>query len=558
MKKLLKWLDNNILTVFSFFLIAFIPLYPKLPLFEAIPGYIVRVRLEDIILLIAFFVFLVQVIRKKATYKSIIFWPMVIYLTIGFLSSLSAIFITKTVPQNKVHVVKLFLHWARRIEYFSIFFIFYNGIKNLKQAKKLFIFTLLVVLGVSLYGFGQKYLYWPVYSTMNREFSKGLKLYLTEHARVPSTFGGHYDLAAFLVVFLTLFASFFLLLKKKNILKWLFLFVFLLSYWLLILTASRTSFIAYLGAVSLLLFILAFKKGIFWSIPRWLGLITFSFIIMVFFGDLSDRFAHFLKMPEIKEKLKLDNLLKPLKPPPKDYIALNDEIGLVMDRTDERPVAERPTDIGEDGVVLPPDVFEDIPDGYEEVTKSATLASDLKDGKIATVAVELKPKKRTFSDNAYKYGLSTAIRLDALWPRAIAGFKKNPLLGSGYSTLTKGSVGQFTEAESTDNDYLRLLGETGALGFISFFSIIFLILKASVLKLKDKNEPLVLAFIAGFIAVTFGLLVNALYIDVFEASKVAFVYWGLVGVLLAIISKDKKALKKAKALKKNKRVSKGK
>ena len=259
MKKLLNWLDDHILTVFCFFLLFFIPLYPKIPLFELIPGYIVRVRLEDLFVLIAFLVFLVQVIRKKATFKSIVFWPMVIYLVIGFLSVLSAIFITKTIPYDKLHIGKAFLHWIRRIEYFSIFFIFYNGIGGFRRARKLLIFTLLVIAFVCFYGYGQKYLYWPVYSTMNREFSKGVRLYLTEHARVPSTFGGHYDLAAFLVIFLTLFAGFFLALKGK-VLRWLFLFVFLLAYWLLILTASRTSFIAYLVAITILLIILRQKK----------------------------------------------------------------------------------------------------------------------------------------------------------------------------------------------------------------------------------------------------------------------------------------------------------
>ena len=63
---------------------------------------------------------------------------------------------------------------------------------------------------VAVYGFGQKYLYWPAFSTMNREFSKGWVLYLTEHARVLSTFGGHYDLAAFIMMVLILLWSLFL------------------------------------------------------------------------------------------------------------------------------------------------------------------------------------------------------------------------------------------------------------------------------------------------------------------------------------------------------------
>ena len=529
MKKLLNWFDNNILTVFSFFLLVFIPLYPKLPLFEAIPGYIVRVRLEDLFILLAFLIFLIQVKRKKAVFKSVIFWPLIIYLAIGLLSSLSAIFISKTIPLNRWHLAKLFLHWLRRIEYFSIFFIFYNGLKKVKQVKAILSLSFLVVLGIAIYGYGQKYFFWPVYSTMNREFSKGVKLYLTEHARVPSTFGGHYDLAAFLVIFLPLLTSYFLSAKKRNVWKWVSLIVFLFAYWLLILTASRTSFVAYLAGMTILFFIFAFRKGIKWAGSRWLGIIFFSLFIMIFFGDLSDRFASFLHIADIKKKYKLSRLLSPLKPEPINHIALTGDLSLVMDRTDERPIAKKPSKKPKPS--LPPGVYKDIPNGYElESTTSATFSG------TASFSARLKPRHRDFSKNAYKYGLSIAIRLDTLWPRALAGLKKNPLLGSGYSTLTKSSVTQFTEAESTDDDYLRILGETGILGFISFFSIIVILIKASIQTLKKKQDSFTFAFLSAFIAATIGLLVNALYIDVFEASKVAFSFWAMAGILLAVIN----------------------
>jgi len=45
----------------------------------------------------------------------------------------------------------------------------------------------------------------------------------------------------------------------------------------------------------------------------------------------------------------------------------------------------------------------------------------------------------------------------------------------------------------------------------------------------------------GFMASSIGLLINALYIDVYAASKVAFSYWGLTGLYLAslyVISPD--------------------
>ena len=60
----------NFLLIIASFLLAFIPLYPKIPLFEAIPGYIVRVRIEDILVLLAFLVYLIQIFRKKIDFKN--------------------------------------------------------------------------------------------------------------------------------------------------------------------------------------------------------------------------------------------------------------------------------------------------------------------------------------------------------------------------------------------------------------------------------------------------------------------------------------------------------
>lgn len=112
MKNALKWLDNHTLELYTGFLIAFIPLYPKLPLFDAIPGYIVRVRLEDFLILIAVVIWLFYIIRKKISlFPNPLLKPMVIYLFIGFISVLSAIFITKTIPNEFIHISKSMLHW---------------------------------------------------------------------------------------------------------------------------------------------------------------------------------------------------------------------------------------------------------------------------------------------------------------------------------------------------------------------------------------------------------------------------------------------------------------
>ena len=205
--------------------------------------------------------------------------------------------------------------------------------------------------------------------------------------------------------------------------------------------------------------------------------------------------------------------------PPANSMSLEDAQVLVT--SDTRPTPRTPSD-----------VFVDVP-VYEKVSTTSA------EGVVSDIMVE---KPREYSDAAQIYGLSAAIRLDTLWPRALEGFYTNPLLGTGYATLTKEATGQFTEAESTDNNFLRTLGETGLLGFISFYGVIILaMILAFKVYLEKKKDTFTSIFMIGFIAASIGLLVNAIFIDVFAASKVAFTYWGLAGIVSAIYTQNKEA-----------------
>ncbi len=511
MLKYLKWLDNHILEYLTFGLLIFLPLYPKLPIADIIPGYIVRLRVEDFLIAATFLIWLVQVARRKIPLKdNPLLIPIIIYLIIGFLSSLSAIFITKTVPFVNIHLDKLFLHYGRRIEYFSVFFIFFSSLKSLNQIKKYVYTAAFVLLGVAIYGFGQKYLYWPAYSTMNREFSKGITLYLTEHARVLSTFGGHYDLATYLMMVLTIFIP--LVAIVKNILsKALFLTVSLCGFWLLILTVSRASFAAYLVSITVAFCLLSAKKGWIWSISRLFIVLILSIGIMLSFGDLSARFAHILNLDKIKAIV-----LKPAVQAPSGPQAAFLEN--VANKSDIPPSTKKPGT----SPTVPSDVY-----------NNPALAG------IGSAQATLAAKPRTYSTAAIQYDLSTGIRLDYTWPQAIKGFMRNPVLGSGYSTLTKKNIEDFTEAESTDNDYLRSLGETGLLGFLSFFGIIIYILWYAFRNFTKIKDPFYSTLVATIAAAIIGLLVNAVYIDVFEASKVAYTVWILIAILFATVKFSK-------------------
>ncbi len=510
-RKILAWLDNNLMAVLAGFLLVFIPLYPKWPLFDILPGYNVRVRLEDFLVAFTLFVFLVQIVRKKIAFPKILpAKTILVYLSVGFLSMLAAIFVVHSVPFIFVHIEKTFLHWLRRIEYFSLFFIFVVSVKSLRAVKTYFWLLIFTLIAVIIYGYGQKYLYWPAFSTMNREFAKGWWLYLTEHARVLSTFGGHYDLAAYLVITLSLGWSF-LFGSSRKLVKFLVFLIIAAGFWLLILTASRSSFVAYLLGVSVVIFFWMFRRGLGWAISRWLIFIFFSLFIMLSFGDLSDRYAHIFRIAERTKGLR-EILLRPTATPPKNNAAfLENNLAAVTSLSDVPPSPSRPADVGSN---LPPLL---VPE------------------KTASGSTVLVTKARQYSQNALLFDLSAGIRLDATWPRAIAGFRADPVLGSGYATLTKTSTNEFTEAESTDNDYLRSLGETGFLGFVTFFGTISIMIVLAIRALGGLKSNFLFGLTTGFIGLSVGLLANALLLDLFEASKVAYSFWAVAGLTMGTL-----------------------
>lgn len=132
---------------------------------------------------------------------------------------------------------------------------------------------------------------------------------------------------------------------------------------------------------------------------------------------------------------------------------------------------------------------------------------------------------------ALVYDISFTTRFQGEWPRALNAFKTNPLVGTGYSSI----------GLSTDGDYLRMLGEVGIVGSVTFLLIfafggIFLKRVAAV-----EKDNLVRSAGIGLAAGVLGLMVNAVLIDVYEASKVAFSLWILAGLVtgsLAVTYKD--------------------
>lgn len=480
--RLFDWLDENGLFWGIISLLIFIPLYPKFP-FLNIPGTYVAVRYEDFLVVAVVGLWIILQCRQKwPVFQETVSRLILFYWAIGFLSLLSALLITKNITP---HIA--FLHYLRRVEYMSLFFVALSSIKKIRNVYSYFLTIFLATLGVIIYGLGQKYFSWPVVSTMNVEFSKGTLLRLTEWTRINSTFAGHYDLAAFIVLILSITVAF-IILEKKKWLRVLIILLGVMAFYLLVLTASRISFVAYLLAVSFVLFL--FKKK--WFIPPVLVLSIFA---MFFSPDLGERFV--ILLPAIKKlpEIRILRIVRPQK-----------EIVLIPTLTPTPEVEEAGGEI------------------TKPIKKAPTPTPQ-----VATVAAQPEwPKPEKAAVAAQR---STDIRLKMEWPRAIRAFLKNPLLGTGYSSVTL----------ATDNDYLRLLAETGLLGFLAFILIFLEITRKVIIFLQNHLLGFEKAVVIGIAGGAFGFFTNAIFIDVFEASKLAFIFWIFMGILVGTLNLSKES-----------------
>ncbi len=458
----------NILRPILASLIIFIPLYPKFPLLN-VSGTYVAIRLDDIIVSLALVAYL---IHQSKNHFPILKQPItklfLAYFIAITISAINAILVYQTEPANII-----LLHTLRRVEYMSLFFITISSIQTKTDLKFPYLSLLFASLFVSIYGYGQKYFGLPIISTMNEEFSKGQLLELDFWSRISSTFAGHYDLAAFASVALIIIGSIFIL-TKNRLAKITSLVVFLLLFHILTLTASRVSTFAFWGGMSLTIIM----------IRKYLYIIPVSLLMLTsitFSQDLNQRLLATIptiKLPQINISQK--------KPEPTSVPTATPTLTAKVSTTTVpvKITTPQPTP------TATPTIIRHQPSPFPEVDADVGVAR------------------------------SGEIRFNAEWPRAVTAYRKNPLIGTGLGSITL----------ATDNDYLRLLGESGLIGFITFL-IIPLYLAIQTLPFLFKKSPNNYQLLSlVFLGASLTMLTNATLIDVFEASKVAYLYWIMVGI----------------------------
>lgn len=432
-----------------------VPLFPKFPLF-AVPGTYVAVRFEDLLLLVLGLVTLIKVFTNlKGFFKDEIIIAILIFFGVNSVSFMAGLFLTKTITLQLG-----FLNYARRLEYmvplFAILTLFTKEqvSKNLDYFMKILIIVTLIIF---VYGFGQRYAHFPLITTQNDQYSKGVALRWTPGSDITSTFAGNYDLAAFMVIMLPIFITLLFVMKGKLDKFWFFISASS-GLWLLINSLSRISQISYLISVSLALLLSKKYKAL-------AAVLVISIFLVGTTPSLTARFNRVIDV--FYQKVKIVKLTS----------ITNDFL------------------VRAEGSTLP------------------VLRSNLPSPTATSTPI--------FEDR------STSIRVNVEWPRAIRAFVINPPLGTGYSSI----------GLATDNDFLRMLGETGILGFLAFILIFVRVGKLFIkaVKVIGRFTLLEKGLILGMLGGIIGIFISSTFIDLFEASKFATLFWFMVGYSVYLI-----------------------
>lgn len=490
------------------------------------------IRVEDFAVVFVLLLWVAMLLFKKVTLKTPLTLSILLFWIIGAVSTLHGVLLFFPTLSD-VFANVAFLSMLRRIEYLSLFFVAYSGMKDKKFIPHVVAALAIVLLLVVLYGFGQKFFGFPAYLTMNEEFAKGIPIQLSQLSRVPSTFAGHYDLAAYLVLIIPLLVSMFFGFRNR-LTKIFLLIVTSLGFILMLMTVSRVSFFVLLLSLVMLLIIQG-KKLVM------ISLFILALALLSFSPSLLQRFGNTVSEIDVLVDAKTGAAIGQVKEVPSSYFEnkmvlrqfTSDEEARLASTSAIFPFSEIPSRAT---LVIEPNSpnGENLPQGTSYINLPLSPVS--KTLKMYFYQ-KLDEQKGAESGKAYvfigdfvvkkakAYDLSFTTRFQGEWPRTLLAFERNIFLGSGFGSVSL----------AVDNDYLRLLGEVGLLGFMAFISI-FITFGIYIKKALPKiDSPVVKSFVVGFMAGTFGLALNAIFIDVFEASKIAFTFWLLMGITLGAV-----------------------
>ena len=477
--------------------IAFVLVFPKISLIK-ISNFATPVRLEDFLLLIILILFALRKNFLKNFSRAL---PSPISILI--ISWLSLMFISTTynVVFNQLSVSS-YLFVLRFIEYAALFYLGY--IAATTQKFRSVCFNVLVAIGILTSA-------WALLQIIGVAGGYGggfyQYLYIKGTDRAFASFSGPYELAGFLIVLIPITAGMFMVAKNLK-LRLFYLAALVAAIMAMGFSGARFPVIcAFLAVLSLSLARRELKYKLTVGVLALMTLIMPFFVsetLVLRFQFLAGTFEGFRKEEAARQSWQEQEIQEESK--------------------DLSPVVEEEESAADKKDTIP----------QEEVEKTFNLA-DKVEKRISVFLTGFKEKRSAFVKRIEEKGSllleklketdpSLRWRLGETWPRALAKVRKNPLLGGGMGSIGVG----------LDGEYATLLGETGILGLAVFLALLRKIITEALKKVRRLKDYQSRVLMFTLISVTIGLAADAVFADIFRASKIAFLFWYLVGASLGI------------------------
>lgn len=251
-------------------LIIAIALSPSLSAGEIAGGRIIEIKAEDILLAVLGLVWIVNTIisRKTVFYKPPLFLPICVWLGIGFVSVLLNLIL------GNVALGRAFFYFLKEIEFFFLYFYIFYHIRSIHSVR--FIISLWIVLALAN-------VFWVIYNGIKGIHALGYygPGAIGDPAVYPS---GLFFLLLF--IFLFSISIFYELIIDISKLKKVFIKVLIIAMAFtpaigVFSSCSRASFVGFIFAVFLILFIFLIRKGIFKSLSLAIFIFIFISIVLV-------------------------------------------------------------------------------------------------------------------------------------------------------------------------------------------------------------------------------------------------------------------------------------
>lgn len=149
------------------------------------------------------------------------------------------------------------------------------------------------------------------------------------------------------------------------------------------------------------------------------------------------------------------------------------------------------------------------------------LPSNVKNRILYTFTQRLHPGQHVTVGNV-RLDTSTSARLTS-WKHGLKAWTKHPILGYGI-----------TGYGFIDAQFPRVLVESGIIGLIAFFYLLYSIFKLTISNLKELTTPYFKGLTIGFLAGFIGLLFHAIGANTFIIVRIMEPFWIVAGIITVL------------------------